>query len=63
MIETVERLKTFVEYAKTLSGYEKGEAQVFCDRLFIAFGHEGYKQAGASLEKSVKRKREEFEIC
>jgi hypothetical protein len=33
---------------------EKGEAQVFCDRLFQAFGHGGYKAAGATLEYRVK---------
>lgn len=49
MSEIVERLKAFVEYAKSL-GDEKGEAQVFCDRLFQAFGHKGYKEAGATLE-------------
>lgn len=49
MSEVVERLKAFVEYAKPL-GDEKGEAQVFCDRLFQAFGHGGYKEAGATLE-------------
>lgn len=50
MSETAERLAKFVEYAKSLDGDEKGEAQVFCDRLFIAFGHDGYKEAGATLE-------------
>ena len=35
-------------------GDEKGEAQVFCDRLFQAFGHGGYKEAGATLEYRVK---------
>jgi hypothetical protein len=46
----VERLQRFVEYAQKLKGDEKGEAQVFCDRLFQAFGHAGYKEAGATLE-------------
>lgn len=46
-----------VEYGQALDGYEKGEAQVFCDRLFQAFGHEGYKEAGATLELQVKRRR------
>src|SRR5436305_1972020 len=54
MNETVERIEQFVDYARTLSGDEKGEAQVFCDRLFKAFGHEGYKEAGATLEFRVK---------
>ena len=38
-----------------LSGDEKGEAQVFCDRLFRAFGHEGVREAGATLEMRIKR--------
>lgn len=54
MTEIVERLKAFVEYAKPL-GDEKGEAQVFCDRLFQAFGHAGYKEAGATLEARQKK--------
>lgn len=32
-------LTGFIDYAKSLKGDEKGEAQVFCDRLFKAFGH------------------------
>lgn len=47
-------MRAFVSYALTLRGDEKGEAQVFCDRLFKAFGHEGYKEAGAVLEERVK---------
>src|SRR5437762_339031 len=50
-----ERLRKFVEYAQKLKGDEKGEAQVFCDRLFQAFGHEGYKEAGATLEDRQRR--------
>lgn len=44
----------FLAYARTLKGDERGEAQVFCDRLFRAFGHAGYKEAGATLEERVK---------
>lgn len=44
----------FVAYARSLKGDEKGEAQVFCDRLFRAFGHGGHKEAGATLEYRVK---------
>lgn len=47
-------IREFIEYARTLKGDEKGEAQVFCDRLFKAFGHGGYKEAGATLEFRVK---------
>ncbi len=45
----------FIQYAGLLKGDEKGEAQVFCDRLFKAFGHGGYKEAGATLEERVAR--------
>lgn len=54
--ETVENLRAFLAYAGGLKGDEKGEAQVFCDRLFRAFGHEGYKEAGATLEYRVRKK-------
>jgi hypothetical protein len=53
---TIENLNRFVAYARTLGGDEKGEAQVFCDRLFQAFGHSGYKEAGATLEFRIKKK-------
>ena len=56
MDSVVERIELFLKYAQTLSGDEKGEAQVFCDRLFQAFGHDGYKEAGATLEYRVKAK-------
>ena len=55
MSETRDQIRALVEYGGTLAGYEKGEAQVFCDRLFQAFGHSGYKEAGATLEFRVKR--------
>src|SRR4051812_6871910 len=55
-ISTTDRMKAFLAYASLLSGDEKGEAQVFCDRLFQAFGHQGYKEAGAELESRQKRK-------
>lgn len=52
-----EKVERFVKYVASLDGDEKGEAQVFCDRLFQAFGHEGYKEAGATLEFRVKSKK------
>ncbi|SFH66946.1 DNA methyltransferase [Bradyrhizobium sp. Gha] len=55
MSKIVEGLTAFVDYAKQLAGDEKGEAQVFCDRLFQAFGHAGYKEAGATLEFRIKK--------
>ena len=48
-------LKKFVTYASSLSGDEKGEAQVFLDRLFQGFGHAGYHEAGATLEFRVSK--------
>ena len=55
MSQIVERLNDFIQYAKLLKGDEKGEAQVFCDRLFQGFGHKGYKEAGAELEFRLKK--------
>lgn len=54
--ETQDAIRTFVEYRnRYLTGDEKGEAQVFCDRLFKAFGHEGFAEAGATLEFRIKK--------
>ena len=38
---------------KHVTGDEKGDAQLFLDRLFHAFGHAGLKEAGATLEFRV----------
>ncbi len=43
-------MQDLLNYRSLLDGNEKSEAQVFCDRLFRAFGHAGYKEAGATLE-------------
>lgn len=51
-------LAEFVGYRKKLDGDEKGEAQVFLDRLFKAFGLVGYKEAGATLEARVRTPNE-----
>ena len=55
MTQVHDDLLQFVEYTNSLSGDEKGEAQVFCDRLFQPFGHKGYKEAGATLEERIKK--------
>lgn len=55
--EITGRMRDFVAYGQTLAEYEKGEAQVFCDRLLRAFGHDGYKEAGAALEFQVRKPR------
>jgi hypothetical protein len=53
--EIRDHIKAFVQYVGRLKGNENSEAQVFCERLFRAFGHEGYLEAGAILEYRVKR--------
>jgi len=54
MTDILGKIKDFVTYASSLKGYEKGEAQLFCDRLFRAFGHRGCVEAGAKLEYRLK---------
>jgi hypothetical protein len=52
------RLGEFVAWAdEHVRGDEKGEAQIFLDRLFQAFGQGGVKEAGAQLEMRVKNDR------
>lgn len=52
-----EKLAEFVAWcAKHISGDEKGEAQIFLDHLFQAFGYPGgLKEAGATLEMRVAK--------
>ena len=48
---SVKPLQEFVNYCRQyIKGDEKGDAQVFLDRLFQAFGHAGAKEAGAVYE-------------
>ena len=47
-------IKEFIEYAQKLKGDEKGEAQLFTDRLFRAFGHGGIIEANGTLEARIK---------
>ncbi|MDZ7918164.1 MAG: type IIL restriction-modification enzyme MmeI [Rhodococcus sp. (in: high G+C Gram-positive bacteria)] len=55
--DLVKNLQSFVQYRRQfLSGDEKGEAQVFCDRMFIALGHDGLREAGATLEMRLKKR-------
>jgi SAM-dependent methyltransferase len=51
-----QRLSAFVSFVRDhLRGDEKGEAQVFLDRLFQAFGQRGAIEAGAVYEDRLKR--------
>lgn len=53
--DKVAKLQAFQDWTtKHIDGDEKGEAQVFLDRLFQAFGWAGLKEAGASCELRVK---------
>ena len=53
--EIEDNLRVFVTYVRNnMKGYEKGEAQLFLERLFQSFGNEGILEAGASLEAQVK---------
>lgn len=54
--ERQKRLPDFIAWVgEYLTGDEKGEAQIFLERLFLAFGHKGLKEAGAALETRVKK--------
>ncbi|MCT7959215.1 N-6 DNA methylase [Laspinema sp. D1] len=56
MSNSAQKLHTFITYCQQhIKGDEKGEAQVFLDRFFRAFGHEGALEAGASYEERVKK--------
>lgn len=51
-----ESLQTFVSYCtQHIRGDEKGEAQVFLDRFFKAFGYEGALEAGAIYEERIQK--------
>jgi len=51
-----QRLAEFVGWAaEHIQGDEKGEAQIYLDRLFAAFERKGVKEAGATLEQRVKK--------
>lgn len=51
-----ERLDAFGAWCEEhITGDEKGEAQIFCDRFFQALGHGGVKEAGATFEFRMKK--------
>lgn len=51
-------LQQFVSWWETYCrGDEKGEAQVFLDRLFQGFGHGGISEAGAIAELRIRRQK------
>ncbi|HEY9770977.1 MAG TPA: DNA methyltransferase [Coleofasciculaceae cyanobacterium] len=56
MVATPQSLHEFVNYRlQYISGKERSQAQVFLDRFFQAFGHQGALQAGAEYEVAIKK--------
>jgi len=55
--ETGAGFSRFVAYASQLEGYERGEAQLFCERLFQACGHPGLSEIGARLEHRIRKRK------
>ncbi|MBE7495463.1 MAG: class I SAM-dependent DNA methyltransferase [Verrucomicrobiaceae bacterium] len=49
------RLGGFTTFARQLKGDEKGEAPIYLNALFRAFGHEGTQQAGATHEHRISK--------
>jgi len=45
-----DRLADFLEFYKTIEGYEKGEGQLFINRLFVLFGFKDATDAGGKFE-------------
>ena len=51
-----QQLTDFADWVEHhITGDEKGEAQIFLDRLFQAFGLKGVKEAGAVCEQRIKK--------
>jgi hypothetical protein len=47
-------LQNFIDFASTLQKKERKEAQLFCDRLFQAFGHNGLIESKGSFETRIQ---------
>jgi SAM-dependent methyltransferase len=55
-----ERLEAFVEWTRAnITGDEKGQAQIFLDRLMQAFGHAGSLDVGGEPEFRIKKAGED----
>lgn len=55
-----ERLQAFVDWAAgNVTGDEKGQAQIFLDRLFQGFGQKGVLEVGGEPEFRIRKGKEE----
>jgi hypothetical protein len=53
-------LQSFVDWsAKHITGDEKGQAQIFLDRLFQAFGRGGSLDVGGTAEMRIRKAKED----
>ena len=60
MEERKERLAEFVVWtAKNIKGDEKGEAQIYLDRLFRGFGQSGCLDVGGHPEFRIRKAKED----
>lgn len=58
--ERRDRLRRFAEWvAQHVTGDEKGQAQIFLDRLFQGFGHKGVLEVGGEPEFRVRKSKED----
>jgi hypothetical protein len=58
--DRIARLQEFVDWStQHITGDEKGQAQIFLDRLFQAFGQPGSLDVGGSPEFRIKKGKEE----
>ena len=55
-----DKLAEFVGWAQQhVTGDEKGQAQIFLDRLFQAFGHPGVLEVGGQTEFRIRQAAED----
>jgi len=58
--DRIQRLNDFVAWSdQHITGDEKGEAQLFLDRFFKAFGHDGLLEAGGTAEFRIRKAKED----
>jgi hypothetical protein len=59
-VSNTDKLAEFTAWCeKNITGDEKGQAQIFLDRLFQAFGQSGCLDAGGTTEFRVRKSHED----